>query len=128
MKIILEISISNFDAWSGAVHTQRRIIDENMESEFDDLIEDLYPDGLTDTQLNDILWFEEEWIYDNLGITDEEEEEMPDFDSWTATELYEYLVDNYEIDDEDENGSFEDWKNRRDELLDLAWQHHTENN
>jgi hypothetical protein len=37
-------------------------------------MEDLYPDGLSETQLNDILWFEEDWIFEMLGITDEGEE------------------------------------------------------
>ena len=75
MKITSEISIANFESWSGAKETQQRIIEENKENEFDSLIEELYPDGLTETQLNDILWFEEEWIFESLGITDEEEDE-----------------------------------------------------
>lgn len=75
MKINSEIGISDFGAWSGAVETKERIISENKEREFDLLIEDLYPDGLTDTQLNDILWFEEDWIFEQLGIEDPEEED-----------------------------------------------------
>ena len=73
MKVHSEISVLNFDAWSGAVDTKKRIIDECLCDEFDSLIEELYPDGLTDTQLNDILWFEEDWIFESLGISDEEE-------------------------------------------------------
>ena len=75
MKIISETSISYFEAWSGAKDTQRRIIEENKENEFDNLIEDLYPEGITETQLNDILWFDSEWVFESLGITEEEEEE-----------------------------------------------------
>lgn len=75
MKLFREESISSFEAWSGAKETQNRIIDENKEDEFDQLIEELYPDGLDETQLNDILWFEEDWIFESLGITDEEEED-----------------------------------------------------
>lgn len=73
MKVHSDISVLNFNAWSGAVDTQKRIIDEGLCDEFDSLIEELYPDGLTDTQLNDILWFEEDWIFESLGISDEEE-------------------------------------------------------
>ena len=80
MKIFTEQSISDFEAWSGAMDTKNRIVEENKESEFDSLIEELYPDGLTDTQLNDILWFEEDWIFESLGITDEEEEEETEED------------------------------------------------
>ena len=74
MKIISETSISKFNSWSGAKNTQDRIVEEGKENGFDAMIEELYPDGLTDTELNDMLWFEEEWIYETLGITDDEEE------------------------------------------------------
>lgn len=75
MKITQEISITEFKAWSGAVETLDRIINENMASEFDALIEELYPDGIDETSLNDLLWFEEEWVYSSLGMSTEEEEE-----------------------------------------------------
>ena len=39
------------------------------------LIEELHPDGLSETTLNDILWFESDWIFETLGITEEEEED-----------------------------------------------------
>ncbi|MEI6062398.1 MAG: hypothetical protein WCR72_16985 [Bacteroidota bacterium] len=68
-------SISNFNAWSGAIDTKQRIIEENKEDEFDSLIEEIYPDGLSEGDLNDLLWFESDWIYESLGISDEEEEE-----------------------------------------------------
>ena len=68
-------TLINFDAWSGAVDTKERIIQEGKADEFDNLIEELYPDGLSETQLNDILWFEEDWIFEMLGISDEEEED-----------------------------------------------------
>ena len=75
MTIKTETSLKYFDAWSGAIYTLHRIIEEDKCDEAEALIEELYPDGLTDTQLNDILWFEDEWLFDALGITDEEDEE-----------------------------------------------------
>ena len=30
---------------------------------------------MDETQLNDLLWFDDEWVYEMLGITDEEEED-----------------------------------------------------
>lgn len=71
MIIKKEISISEFSAWSGGEYTQNRIIQECKEDEFDFLMNSMFPDGLTDTQLNDMLWFEEEWIYDMLGIEED---------------------------------------------------------
>ena len=75
MKIYSETSISEFKAWSGAVETQDKIINEDKAEQFDNIIEELYPDGIDETQLNDLLWFEEEWIFEMLGIEEEEEEE-----------------------------------------------------
>lgn len=67
------LSLRNFDAWSGAVDTKETIINEGKDKDFDYLIEELYPEGLTDTQLNDLLWFEEDWIFEMLGIEIDEE-------------------------------------------------------
>ena len=71
-------TLSNFNAWSGAIETKDRIIEEGKADNFDQLIEELYPDGLSETSLNDILWFDEEWIFEMLGISDEEEDEDED--------------------------------------------------
>ena len=71
MKIITETSLFNFDAWSGAIDTQKRIINAGKETEFEQLIDELYPDGLTDTELNDLLRFDDKWIYETLGIEEE---------------------------------------------------------
>ena len=75
MKVISELSLVNFQTWSGATSTKETILEKDLGDEFDSLIEELYPDGLTDTQLNDILWFEDDWIFEMLGISEEEEEE-----------------------------------------------------
>lgn len=62
-------------AWSGARDTVERIEDEGKGDEFVSLIEECYPEGIDRTSLNDILWFEEDWIFEMLGIKDDEEEE-----------------------------------------------------
>ena len=69
------MTLENFQSWSGATETKERIINEGKAEEFDNLIEELYPDGLSETQLNDILWFEEEFLFESLGITEEDEDE-----------------------------------------------------
>ena len=75
MKIITDQSIANFEAWCGAKSTKQTIVDNDKEEEFDMLIDELYPDGIEETQLNDILWFDSEWVYEMLGISEEEEED-----------------------------------------------------
>ena len=68
------LTLRDFKAWSGAKDTQETILNEGKGEEFDSLIEEIYPDGIDETQLNDLLWFEEDRLYEMLGIADEEEE------------------------------------------------------
>ena len=74
MKTINEDqTLQDFNAWSGAISTKETIIENDKEQEFENLIDELYPEGLTETQLNDILWFESDWIFECLEISEEEE-------------------------------------------------------
>ena len=73
MKTFNETNLKQFNAWQGAVETKERILKEGKEEEFDFLIQELYPQGLSETQLNDILWFSEEWLFEHLGINEDEE-------------------------------------------------------
>jgi|TARA_B110000908_G_scaffold136363_1_gene161549 hypothetical protein len=68
MKVTTEITLRNFQAWSGAVETKKTIIESGQDEQFDFLIEELYEEGLRETELNDLLWFEDEWIFEQLGI------------------------------------------------------------
>lgn len=100
MKIYSEISISNFKAWSGAISTLDRIIAENKCDELESILEDMYPDGMDETELNDLLWFDDEIVFEWLGIRTESEirEELEN-----AEEELEETMENYrdEIDDDD---------------------------
>lgn len=78
MLVTREISISDFTPWSGAVSTWDRIIEENKEDEFDSMIDELYPDGISETQLNDLLWFDSDWVFEMLGISDDEDDDEDD--------------------------------------------------
>lgn len=69
MRIVKEISIEDFEGWSGANDTIEVIEKAGKVDEFDNLIEELYPDGLSETSLNDLLRFDYEWIYETLDIT-----------------------------------------------------------
>ena len=75
MRVYIDdMTLRNFEAWSGAISTKERIISEGKSEDFDYLIDELYPNGLSETQLNDILWFESDWVFKNLGISNDEEE------------------------------------------------------
>lgn len=79
MKLYREFS-EGYTPWSGAVDTYNRIQDAGKWETLEAVLEDIYPDGMTETELNDLLWFEPETVYEWLGISDEEEEEEEDED------------------------------------------------
>lgn len=63
------------NCWSGAISTLKKIEEEGKEEELMNYLEDIFYDSIpTMTDINDILWFEDESIYDALGITEEDEE------------------------------------------------------
>ena len=45
------------------------------------MLEDMYPDGLTATELNDLLWFDADWVLSMVGIEEEPEGDDEDADS-----------------------------------------------
>lgn len=84
MKIVSETTLADFEAWSGARETLQHIIDEGGCDRLEAVLEDLYPDGMTDTQLNDILWFEPEWCYEMAGVSDPyADDDEEDEEGWT---------------------------------------------
>lgn len=54
--------------WSGAVDTLNNIIKHNKKNELIYLLEEMFPEGATETEINDYLWFDDEHIYECLEI------------------------------------------------------------
>ena len=83
MKIYSETSLDRFEAWSGGRDTLDVLIEKDSCDQLEAMLEnDIFPDGCTDTELNDLLWFERDTIAEWLGFSDwedlendEEEEE-----------------------------------------------------
>ena len=73
MTITYELDLNSFQAWSGAKDTLERIQREGKCAELENVLEELYPDGMTETELNDLLWFDSESVYEWLGIRSEEQ-------------------------------------------------------
>ena len=71
MTITYELDLNSFQAWSGAQDTLERIQREGKCAELENVLEELYPDGMTETELNDLLWFDSETVYEWLGIRSE---------------------------------------------------------
>ena len=129
MKIVNEISLENFEAWSGAVHTLDRIRNAGCCDALEAELEMLYPDGMGETELNDLLWFDPDWCYTACGMRtgadiqeelDEARESLEELEQRYADECDELEE---ECGEEDYDGlSFEGLKERlwRDEYADDA--------
>ena len=88
MKIKKEINGFNELAdmvWSGAVDTIADIQNTNKEDEFMNFLEMVFCDEVpTDTEVNDFIWFERDYIYENIGLA--ENGELPEEEPEEETE------------------------------------------
>ena len=67
------------NCWSGAVDTLKTIEEHDKEDELMAHLEEQWLDETpTMTEVNDYLWFEDEFIFQCLGISETEEEEDED--------------------------------------------------
>lgn len=111
MKIYTEQSLADFKFWSGAETTAQRIWEEQGSEGFDQLeaiLEDLYPDGIDETDLNDLLWFDADTVYEWLGIEDEEDDEDADDD------------DDEDEEDDDDNDEEEETEPANDYVINVG--------
>lgn len=77
VKTINEYDTNNFynlfeNSWSGARDTLEDIIKAEKEEEFMQYLDEVFCDSdeITDTELNDFIWFERDTIYENLGLNE----------------------------------------------------------
>ena len=75
MIIISDIDLRNFGFWSGGKDTAKTLTLEEID-QIQFILEDSYPDGMTETDVNDFFWFERDTIAYWLGYTNWEELEQ----------------------------------------------------
>ena len=74
MKIYSEIDLPNFEFWSGAKDRAKVLTDDQLMQIQALLEEEDYEDkGYDETYINDLFWFEEDWIAEMLGFSSFEE-------------------------------------------------------
>lgn len=110
MTIINEIDLKDFQFWSGAAD---RVVNLTID-DFDTIeaeLEMLYPDGMSDTELNDMFWFDFDTIASFLGYEDEEDfDRKRDPNYVDDEELEDYVVEWFQnfIDDLRKNKKYAD--------------------
>ena len=71
MNIYYE-NLFEFKAWSGAIPLYEFLNNHKLLGLLEANLDELYPDGINETELNDLLWFEPEFILVLVGKTIEE--------------------------------------------------------
>ena len=75
-KITNILKVDNFEelkqfCWSGATQTLEAIEEKGLENEFVDLLNSILEEnenGLEETQLNDVIWFDVDYIEECLNV------------------------------------------------------------
>lgn len=68
-----EMSIYDFEPWSGAVNTYERLERNNKLNDLEWLLPELFNGDVEETELNDLLWFEHNTVYELVGLQTESE-------------------------------------------------------
>ena len=71
MIITTEKDLTNFKFWAGAKALAKKLTYTELQ-QITDQLEELYPEGMTETQINDLFWFEEDFICEMIGEKIEE--------------------------------------------------------
>lgn len=85
MTIHTETALRDFGFWSGAKDRADMLTSSQLDA-IETELEQLYPDGMTETELNDLFWFDFDFVCSLIGTSeaavfgedDEEEEETED--------------------------------------------------
>ena len=69
--------------WSGAEDTLNTICEYDMEDEFMNWVELYFGDEIpTLTEINDLLRFESDWVFEQIGLELDEDEDEDDDEYW----------------------------------------------
>ena len=66
MKLTSEKSLENFEFWSGAKDLADKLSHDELQT-IEGILEEAYPDGISETELNDMFWVEKDTIAGWLG-------------------------------------------------------------
>ena len=72
MRIYREIPLTEFEFWAGGKDTVEELTNSELE-QIEQILEEIYPAGMGEFEVNDLLWFERDLIAEWLGYEDFDE-------------------------------------------------------
>lgn len=67
MRVISEMSLTSFEFWAGAKANAAMLTYDEIE-EVGYVLEDIYEGEMEDTTINDLFWFDFEWVCESIGL------------------------------------------------------------
>lgn len=65
IAVISQIDLREFKVWGNGLENLNKLKMQNLTDEFENFVCDVYPDGCTDTELNNLLEYEIQNFVDN---------------------------------------------------------------
>lgn len=72
MLIHSEMRLRDFNFWSGGADNANCLTYEQLDY-LEEILTDIFPNGIDEVQLNDLLWFDEDIVAEWLGYADFDE-------------------------------------------------------
>ena len=72
MRIYRDIPLTQFEFWAGGKDTVEELTDSELE-QIEQILEEIYPEGVSEFEVNDLFWFERDLIAEWLGYEDFDE-------------------------------------------------------
>lgn len=119
MEYKVESSLWDFPAWSGGKDTLDTLKDKNDVDAVETWIDGMGLEDATDTDINDILWFERDAIAECLGYRDWEAYE----EGWSESDLFDAedwwsdleIEDKVRVSEAEDDYAAEDWWDNLDD-------------
>lgn len=70
-RVVKDMQFRDFQPWSGGKETYDIIMGEHKDTQMDAMLEEMYPDGITDSELNALLWYNKDEVLQWLGIDEQ---------------------------------------------------------
>ena len=85
MRIYDDMSLENFEFWGDTARSNAESLSSSDMDRLELMLEEMYPDGIDATALNDLFWFDFDTVKQWLGIVDHTDTDT-DTDEDTDTE------------------------------------------
>ena len=113
-----EMSIYDFEPWSEAVNTYERLERHNKLNDLEWSLSEIFgKDDIEETELNDLLWFEPDTVFEMVGLNTESEIEKEIEETESELEYVTEYIDTLEEELQECEPGSDEWQNTMNTLV-----------